>query len=102
MIKMFANQLNKIEKLVISIDKNKTEFMDIQEASNFLKLKVSTIYQFVDRNKIPFHKPTKKLLFKKSELVEWVEKNRVLTIDELEKNRFELLMQEGVSDAKIN
>ena len=85
MIKQFANQLNKIEKLVTSIDKNKTEFMDVQEASSFLKLKVSTIYQFVDKNKIPFHKPTKKLLFKKSELVEWVEKVRIFTIRELEK-----------------
>lgn len=102
MIKQFANQLNKIEKLVTTINQSNTEFMDIQEASNFLKLKVSTIYQFVDKNKIPFHKPTKKLLFKKSELVEWVEKNRVLTIDELEKIRFDSLMQEGGNDARIN
>ena len=84
MIKQFQNQLNKIEKLVTSINHNETEFMDIEETSKFLKLKKSTLYQFVFKRQIPFYKSTKKLLFKKSELIDWVEKDRVLTIRELE------------------
>lgn len=86
MTKHLESQLNKIEKLLTTINQNETEFMDINEASKFLKLKKSTIYQLVFKRGIPFHKCTKKLLFKKSELIEWVEKDRVLTIKELEEN----------------
>ncbi len=86
MLKQVQHQLNKIEQLVTSINQNETEFMDINEVSKFLKLKKSTIYQLVFKRGIPFHKCTKKLLFKKSELIEWVEKDRVPTIKELEQN----------------
>lgn len=84
MIKHFQNQLSKIELLLTSIKHNEVEFMDIEEASKFLKLKKSTIYQMVFKREIPFYKSTKKLLFKKNELVEWVESSKVLTLKELE------------------
>jgi excisionase family DNA binding protein len=84
MIKQFQHQLNKIESLLISIKNNEVEFMDLEEASQFLKLKKPTIYQMVFKREIPFYKNTKKLLFKKNELVEWVENSRVLTLKELE------------------
>ena len=84
MVTQMQKQLDKIEKLLVSINQKDAEYMDIDEASKFLKLKKSTIYQFVFRRQIPFYKNTKKLLFKKSDLIEWVEKDRIFTIDELE------------------
>lgn len=93
---------NKIEELIKSQNHNQTEFLDITEASEFLKLKKSTLYQLVFKREIPFYKRTKKLLFNKAELIVWVEKNRVLTIDELERIRFETILQEGGNDARIN
>ena len=84
MIKQFQHQLDKIEQLVTSINQKDTEFIGIEEAAKFLKLKKSTIYQLVFKRQIPFYKCTKKLLFIKSELIEWVRKDRVLTIAELE------------------
>jgi excisionase family DNA binding protein len=84
MIKQFQHQLNKIESLLTSIKNNEVEFMDLEEASQFLKLKKPTIYQMVFKREIPFYKSTKKLLFKKNELVEWVESSKVLTLKELE------------------
>ncbi len=86
MIKHPQHQLNKIEELIKSVNQKDIEFIDINGASNFLKLKKSTLYQLVFKRKIPFYKRTKKLLFKKSELVSWVEENRVLTVNELEEN----------------
>lgn len=86
MIKQFQHQLNKIEQLVKSINQKDTEFIGIEEAAKFLKLKKSTLYQLVFKRGIPFYKSTKKLLFKKSDLIGWVEKERVLTIKELEEN----------------
>jgi excisionase family DNA binding protein len=84
MVQQFKNQLNKIESLLTSIKNNEVVFMDLEEASQFLKLKKSTIYQMVFKREIPFYKNTKKLLFKKNELVEWVENSKVLTLKELE------------------
>jgi len=84
MLKQLQNQLNKIEKLVNTQNQNQTEFLDITEASEFLKLKKSTLYQLVFKREIPFYKRTKKLLFNKAELIVWVGKNRVFTIQELE------------------
>jgi excisionase family DNA binding protein len=85
MLKQVQNQLNKIEKLVDTQNQNQTEFLDITEASDFLKLKKSTLYQLVFKRGIPFYKSTKKLLFKKTDLVDWVDKDRVFTIRELER-----------------
>lgn len=65
MIQQFSNKLNKIERLLTSIKQNEVEFMDLEEASKFLKLKKSTIYQLVFRKEIPYYKNTKKLLLKK-------------------------------------
>lgn len=84
MIKQIQNQLNNIENLINSIKKNETEYMDIDEASNFLKLKKATLYQMVFKREIPFYKSTKKLLFKKLDLIEWVDKDRIFTVKELE------------------
>ena len=78
------NQLTRIEELIKSQNHNQIEFLDITEASGFLKLKKSTLYQLVFKREIPFYKNTKKLLFKKSDLINWVDKHRVHTIQELE------------------
>ena len=84
MIRQFQNQLNKIERLLISTQQKDVEYLDINEASQFLKLKKSSIYQMVFKRQIPFYKNTRKLLFKKSELIEWIEKDRILTVEELQ------------------
>lgn len=86
MVQQFKNQLNKIEKLLTSIKQNEVEFMDLEEASMFLKLKKSTIYQLVFKKEIPYYKSTKKLLFKKNELVDWVEKSKIYSTEELQHN----------------
>jgi excisionase family DNA binding protein len=91
MIQQFSNQLARIEKLLTSIKQNDTEFMDIEEASKFLKLKKSTLYQMVFKREIPFYKRTKKLLFKKSELVEWVDRNKILSTQEINDNRLNVM-----------
>ncbi len=84
MQKEIERQLIKIESLINSMQRKETEFMSIDEASQFLKLKKATIYQMVFKREIPFYKSTKKLLFKKSDLIDWVEKDRIYTLKELE------------------
>ena len=88
MKKLIQTLLNKIEMLINLLQKKDAEFMDINDASKFLKLKKTTIYQLVFKRGIPFYKCTKKLLFKKSELIDWVEKDKVCTISELESKMY--------------
>ena len=73
----------KIENLLLERHHNDVVFLNIDETSEFIKMKKSSIYQLVYLRKIPFYKRGKLLLFKKSELVQWIESNRKKTIDEL-------------------
>ncbi len=61
-------------------------FIDVNEASNYLRLKKSYLYNLVYLNQIPFYKPNgKKLYFKKSELSHWINESRVKTVTEVKK-----------------
>jgi excisionase family DNA binding protein len=51
------------------------ELLTLQEAADFLRLKVSSLRNMVHGKKIPFTKPTGKVLFRKSDLQELIEKN---------------------------
>jgi excisionase family DNA binding protein len=48
-------------------------YWKIQEASEFLRTSTSTLYKLTMNSKIPHHKFGRKLLFKKEELIQFVE-----------------------------
>lgn len=48
------------------------EFFTVQEASRYLKMPVTTLYDYTSNKKIPFHKKGKKLHFSKQELNAWM------------------------------
>ena len=54
---------------VIEIDEG---YLTVEQAAAFLKLVKGTVYNLVHKNSIPFHKSGKRILFKKSELSEWM------------------------------
>ena len=59
-------------------------FIDINEASNYLRLKKSYLYNLVYLKQIPFYKPNgKKLYFKRSELSRWISQSKVRTVEEV-------------------
>jgi excisionase family DNA binding protein len=64
---------------------NKTTLINIQEAAALLNLAVGTIYEKTSEKTIPHYKHGKKIMFKKSELLAWVEARRVKTIHEIRK-----------------
>ncbi len=75
-----------LEEIKTNLNYQTSEFINIVEASSYLRLKKSYIYNLVYKNKIPFYKPTgKKLLFKKSELNKWIEESRIDTVEEYSK-----------------
>ncbi len=75
-------KLLEIEKMLkLSTD----EIFNIDGAADFLKLKKPTLYQMIHKREIPFFKPTKRVLFTKLSLIEWVNKSRIKNAEELER-----------------
>ena len=61
------------------------EFLDLQEAAEFLKLKVTTIYGYTSQSQIPFIKRGKKLYFEKSKLESWLKEGNRESIADIRK-----------------
>lgn len=49
-----------------------SEYLTIEEVSEYLHLAVPTLYSFTSKNEIPFIKKGKKLYFKKADLDNWL------------------------------
>lgn len=60
------------------------EILNVQQASDFLKLKINTLYEKTSRKLIPHFKKGNKLYFHRSELEAWVKEGKVKTYDELQ------------------
>ena len=78
----FKNEplINELKELI-----GKDERLTLQEACNYLDLSSSTLYKLTSKNKIPHFKPNgKKIYFRKSDLNDWLFRNRVSTAEELE------------------
>lgn len=79
--------LKEVLREILSEDKkaseNHTTLINIQEAAALLNLAVTTLYEKTSEKSIPHYKHGKKIMFKKSELLAWVEARRVKTIHEI-------------------
>lgn len=58
--------------------KSEVQFMTIEEASDFLNLKVSKLRRDVFMKVIPYYKFGSLIRFKKDELLKWVEEKMVI------------------------
>jgi excisionase family DNA binding protein len=59
-------------------------YISLEEASEYLSLSRSTLYQYTSKRIIPHYKIGRKLLFKVSELNKFIESHRVVSKSELE------------------
>jgi len=60
------------------------ETLSISEAAEFLKCKVTTLYEKTSRKLIPHFKKGNKLYFNRIELEEWIKKGKVKTASDIE------------------
>lgn len=83
MVSQLLKKINNIESLLLMKAKEspKDDLINVKEACELLNLSVSTIYSKCSRKELPYHKPngTKKLMFKRSELIEYLDSGRVQT-----------------------
>lgn len=59
------------------------EILDIKQTAKLINLSVPSIYTLTSERNIPFMKLSKKLYFKKSELIQWLESGRRKTKKEI-------------------
>ena len=85
----FKSLLKEALREILSEDKidatNESTLINIQEAAALLNLAVNTMYEKTSEKLIPHYKHGKKIMFKKSELLAWVESRRVPTVHEIRK-----------------
>ncbi|PIB34981.1 hypothetical protein BFP72_06030 [Reichenbachiella sp. 5M10] len=78
-------RLDRIEGLLVIVKENKVpapeedeeRLLNVREAARYLGDAVATLYGRTSKNEIPFYKRGKKVYFKKSELLAWIEEGRV-------------------------
>lgn len=58
--------------------------MDVKQAAEFLRLKITTLYEKTSQKIIPHFKKGNKLYFNRDELQLWVQQGKVKTTDELQ------------------
>ena len=70
------------EKPRFSVTNN--EYLNVKEAACFVGLTLNYFYKLTAKHEVPYYLPTgRKMLFKRSELQEWIERSRVATNEEL-------------------
>ena len=60
------------------------DILTVQQAADFLKLKITTLYEKTSRKLIPHFKKGNKLYFHLSELQAWITQGKVKTREEIE------------------
>lgn len=60
------------------------ELMNINEVAKFLDESIQSIYSRTSKRTIPFYKKGKKLLFKKTEILDWLDNQKKKTVQELQ------------------
>jgi excisionase family DNA binding protein len=69
------------------------EILDIRQAAEYLKLKVTTLYEKTSQRLIPHFKKGKRLYFHLSELQDWVKEGKIKTRQELQNESITYSMQ---------
>lgn len=84
--------LNKVENSSSQQPKEK-DLLNAKEACEFLNLAKPTLYSLTSKGDIPYYKKAKKLYFKRSELLKWIETGRHKTNAELEQEATKFVRQ---------
>lgn len=75
---------------------NIPDILDVKQAADFLRLKITTLYEKTSLKIIPHFKKGNKLYFNKQELQAWVQAGKVKTNDELQSEASSYIMHHEV------
>jgi len=78
-------------------NENQKPYISIDEASEYLSLSKSTLYSYTAKKIIPFYKIRRKILFKVSELNDFIESHRVMSESEIETKAITQILIDKIS-----
>lgn len=78
-VQELSEKMDKLMALHEQPEEERDRFMNLNQLIDYLPEKPArpTVYGWVARRQVPFHKEGKKLIFKKSEIDEWLKNGRV-------------------------
>lgn len=79
-------EMESMKEMLSEMSLNTKEYLNVEETSRFLHLSVSSVYKLTHGGKIRYSKSGgKKILFRRSDLVEYIEKGFSSTSEEYKK-----------------
>lgn len=89
-------EILELKKLIQEQGLLKKEVLNFNEAAQYLELSQSHLYKQTSSGEIPFYKPNgKKIYFKRTELEDWMLRNRNTSTDELTQDVTNSLIKKG-------
>ena len=88
-VKLLTTQVSELKQLIVeqqknSINEQQEQLLTIQEAADFLKLTVPTMYSKVSKGELPVMKRSKRLYFSSTELMAYLKEGRKKSNAEIE------------------
>lgn len=79
-------EFDSMKEILSEMSLNTKEYLDVEETAKFLHLSVSSVYKLTHGGKIKYSKSGgKKILFRRSDLIEYIEKGFSSTSEEYQK-----------------
>lgn len=89
-------RLEKIELLLEGQNLVRKDVLNFSETCDYLELSQSHLYKLTSTGAIPHYKPNgKKIYFKRSEVDEWLLRNRTASSEEIENRATDYLIKKG-------
>lgn len=89
-------RLEKIELLLEGQNLVRKDVLNFNETCDYLELSQSHLYKLTSTGAIPHYKPNgKKIYFKRSEVDQWLLRNRTASSEEIENRATDYLIKKG-------
>lgn len=90
-------EFESMKEMLSEMSLNTKEYLDVEETAKFLHLSVSSVYKLTHRSILRYSKSGgKKILFRRSDLVEYIEKGFSSTSEEYQR------LTDKLIDGKLN
>ena len=77
-------QIEELQKRMDAVEDildNTKEVLSVEEAARFMDIARSSLYKMTSDRSIPFYRPNGKMIyFEKADILEWIRKNRVMSV----------------------
>jgi excisionase family DNA binding protein len=93
---IIIERLNSIEKLLVEQQTMQKQVLNFNETCNYLELSQSHLYKLTSTGAIPHYKPNgKKIYFNRTELDNWLLRNRIDSQYEIDQQAANFLIKKG-------